>query len=163
VSMHAVVSPIYMSVRDGVRSIRLHTACLRVRHSLYTAIDVTHIYRIYIHDKYIHLHLCGLLHQGIYKCKRFAVQQIRAHVCIHVSVCSRLRVYLGAPASAPKHASAFRGRRPRVARLAGAQLCVGVQREHRRVEHRVGHHVVRGMRCFRPERRATAGGTRIDR
>jgi hypothetical protein len=33
-----------------------------------------------------------------------------------------------------------------VARLAGVQLGVGVQRQHRRVEHRVGHHVVLGMR-----------------
>ncbi len=40
----------------------------------------------------------------------------------------------------------FRRRRPRVARLAGVLLGVGVQRGHRRVEHRVGHHVVRGMR-----------------
>ncbi len=33
---------------------------------------------------------------------------------------------------------------------AGVLRCVGVQRGHRRVEHRVGHHVVRGMRRSRP-------------
>ncbi len=31
-------------------------------------------------------------------------------------------------------------------RRAGFRLCEGVQREHRRVEHRACHHVVRGMR-----------------
>jgi hypothetical protein len=35
-------------------------------------------------------------------------------------------------------------------RRAGVLLCVGFQREHRRVEHRVRHHVVLGMRRFRP-------------
>jgi hypothetical protein len=49
----------------------------------------------------------------------------------------------------------FRRRGPRAARLAGVLVCVGVvQREHRRVEHRVGHHVVLGMRlCFGPPAR----------
>jgi hypothetical protein len=64
--------------------------------------------------------------------------------CVRVRTCVRVR--LGARASAPKHASAFRRRGPRVARLAGVLPGVGVQREHRRVEHRRGHHVVRGMR-----------------
>ncbi len=44
------------------------------------------------------------------------------------------------------HASAFRRRGPRVARLAGVLLGVVVQREHRRVEHRVGHNVGLCMR-----------------
>jgi hypothetical protein len=59
---------------------------------------------------------------------------------------ARVRVRLGARASAPTHASAFRRRRPRVARLAGVQLCVGFQREHRRVGHRVSHRLVQCMR-----------------
>ncbi len=63
-----------------------------------------------------------------------------------VRACARVRVRLGAHASAPTHASDFRRRRPRVARLVGVQRSVGVQREHRRMEHRRGHHVVPGMR-----------------
>jgi hypothetical protein len=53
-------------------------------------------------------------------------------------------------------------RGPRVARLVGVPFCDGVQRQHRRVEHRACHHVVLGMRrLFRPGRRATeAGGAR---
>ncbi len=35
-------------------------------------------------------------------------------------------------------------------RRAGVQRCVGVQRQHRRVEHRACHHVVHGMRRSRP-------------
>jgi hypothetical protein len=69
----------------------------------------------------------------------------RAHV---LRPCARacLRVRMCAHASAPKHASPSCRRRPRVARLAGLHGGVGVQRRHRRVEHRVCHHVVRGMR-----------------
>jgi hypothetical protein len=52
--------------------------------------------------------------------------------------------------SVPKRASPFRRRRPRVARLAGVRFGICVQREHRRVEHRVSHHIVCGMRLFRP-------------
>jgi hypothetical protein len=77
-------------------------------------------------------------------------RRTRAHV---LRPCARARVCVcdRAPTHpAPTHASAFRPRGPYVARLggglAGVRLCVGVQREHRRVEHRVGHHVVRGMR-----------------
>ncbi len=42
-------------------------------------------------------------------------------------------------------------------RRAGFPRCVGVQREHRRVEHRACHYVVRGMRRSRPRRRALEG------
>jgi hypothetical protein len=58
---------------------------------------------------------------------------------------ARVPVRLGAYASAPTHASAFRRRRPRVARLAGVRRRVGVQRQHRRVGHRVIHRVERSM------------------
>jgi hypothetical protein len=77
-------------------------------------------------------------------------------------VCARaVRVRLGAHASAPTRASAFRRRERHVARRAGVQLGVGVQREHRRVEHRASHLVGKRMRRpFRPWRRTTAGGTR---
>ncbi len=72
------------------------------------------------------------------------------HACTYLYPCAAgytdERVRYGAQASAPTHASAFRRRRPRVARLAGVRGGVGVQRRHRRVEHRACHHVVRGMR-----------------
>ena len=56
--------------------------------------------------------------------------------------------------------SPFCPRGPHAAQLAGVLLGVRVQREHRRVEHRVGQQLVLGMRRFRLGRRATAGGTR---
>ncbi len=67
-----------------------------------------------------------------------------ASVRMHVCACARVRS--GAHASAPTHASAFRRRGPRVARGAGVRVGVGVQREHRRVEHCACHLVVCGMR-----------------
>ncbi len=63
----------------------------------------------------------------------------------HAPTCcvrARVRVRFGAHASVPTRASAFRRRGSRVARLAGVLLGVGVQRQHRRVEHGVGHHLV---------------------
>jgi hypothetical protein len=51
-----------------------------------------------------------------------------------VRVRSRVRVRLGAHASAPNRASAFRRAGPRAARLAGVQHGVCVQRRHRLVE-----------------------------
>jgi hypothetical protein len=79
--------------------------------------------------------------------------------CVRARACVRVRS--GAHASAPAHASACCRCRPRVARRAGVPVGGGVQREHRRVEHRVSHHVVRCMRrLFGPARRATWGGTR---
>jgi hypothetical protein len=48
---------------------------------------------------------------------------------------------------------------PRLARLAGVRGCVGVQRGHRRVEHRRGHRLERGMRRpFRPDRKPPQAG-----
>ncbi len=72
----------------------------------------------------------------------------------------RERVRLGAHASAPAHASALCRRGPRVARRAGVRLGVGFQREHRRVEHRVSHHVVRGMQRRSGPAARHFGGTR---
>jgi hypothetical protein len=69
----------------------------------------------------------------------------RAHVC----VCDRARTH---PRRHMKARSRRRG--PRVARRAGVLLGVGVQREHRLVEHRVCHHVGKCVRRSRPRRRA---------
>ncbi len=82
--------------------------------------------------------------------------------CVRVRACIHVR--LGAHVSAPTRASTFRRRGPRVARLTGVLCGVGVQREHRRVEHRARHHVGHGMRRFRadgaPPRRARSVGAR---
>jgi hypothetical protein len=80
--------------------------------------------------------------------------------CVRARACARVRS--GAHASAPTHASAFPSAVDRGwPRRAGVLLRVGVQRQHRRVEHRGCYRLVRGMRRpFRPGRRATAGGTR---
>ncbi len=69
-------------------------------------------------------------------------------VCRYVLRPSRacVRARLGAHVSAPKYASAFRRRGPRVARLAGVQRGVCVQGGHRRVEHRACNHVGPCMR-----------------
>jgi hypothetical protein len=77
----------------------------------------------------------------------------RAHV-LRPCACACASVpNLGTHTSVPTHASALRRLGPRSARLAGVPLGVGVQREHRRVEHRRGHLVVLCMR-----RRSGPGG-----
>ena len=76
-----------------------------------------------------------------------------AFVCARTCVCDWAATHPRRNVRAPS-----RRRRPRVARCAGVLLGVGVQRGHRRVEHRASHHVAVGMRRFRPGRRATAGG-----
>jgi hypothetical protein len=75
-------------------------------------------------------------------------------------VCARARVCVGAPASAPTRASTLRRRRASRSRLAGVPVCVGLQREHQRMEHRASHGLVLGMCRFRPARapRRTALG-----
>jgi hypothetical protein len=78
--------------------------------------------------------------------------------CVGACVCGRVR--LGAHASAPTSASAFCRRGPRVARCAGVRVCVGVQRGHRRVEHRVSQHLVFGMRRLLGPAARHCGGTR---
>jgi hypothetical protein len=75
---------------------------------------------------------------------------MRAHRT-HARTCcvrsrARVRVRSGTHASAPTHARAFRRRGPRMARRAGVHWGVGVQREHRRVEHRACRLVVLCMR-----------------
>jgi hypothetical protein len=67
---------------------------------------------------------------------------------------------VGAPASAPTRASTSRFCRASRSRRAGFPEGVGLQREHRRVEHRLRHDVVLGMRRSRPGRapRRTALG-----
>ena len=77
------------------------------------------------------------------------VRHRRAHVC--VGVCARGSVWVWAPRYLRrKRAKRLHRRGPRAARLAGVRQCAGVQREHRRVEHRRGHDVAQCMRRFRP-------------
>ncbi len=80
----------------------------------------------------------------VYICNDAKSGHVTPTRCVRAS--ARVRVRLGAHAFAPNHASAFGRRGPRVARRAGVLLGGGVQREHRRVEHRACYFVVRGMR-----------------
>jgi hypothetical protein len=83
---------------------------------------------------------CGCI-ASMYTCVRLRVPTMRpVTFCACVITCE------------PFH----RRGRLRAARLAGVLRCVGVQRKHRRVEHRVGHLFVQGMRRFFGRRRATA-------
>ncbi len=82
------------------------------------------------------------------------LHHLRAHVCVHVS--ARVCVCSGAHVSAPKRVGAFRRRGSRVVRLAGVPVGVGVQREHRRVEHRIVDGLDQCMRRF-PPAACTAG------
>ncbi len=70
-------------------------------------------------------------------------------MCVHACA----RVCLGAHVFAPKRASTFRLRGPRVVRLAGVLPGYSIQRKHRRVEHRVRVEHAPGM-----SRAASAGG-----
>ena len=77
-----------------------------------------------------------------------------ASVCARACVCDLAATHLRRHVRAPS-----RRRGPRVARRAGVLPGVGVQREHRRVEHRLSVEHGPGMRrLFGPGRRATAGG-----
>jgi hypothetical protein len=84
------------------------------------------------------------------------MRRVRAEACVRAG--ARSCVCVRAPASAPTRASTSRRRRVSSSRLAGVFLGVGLQREHRRVEHRLRHDVVPGMRRFRPG--AHRGGLR---
>ena len=78
---------------------------------------------------------------------------IYTNTCASAGACARLRGSLGAHVSAPNRAASPLSRRgPRVARLAGVPVGVGVQGEHRRVEHRVDILVGLGIRRFGPGR-----------
>jgi hypothetical protein len=73
----------------------------------------------------------------------------RAHVRTCARVRARVRVCDRAPTHPPRHVRVRSvGVDRRWLRLAGVLLGVGVQRGHRRVEHRRGHHAVSGMRRF---------------
>jgi hypothetical protein len=124
----AAPPPTHTCVRLRAPTICIHDACM------------------YLHDACMYLHPCA----SGYTDERIAgagPPHTRAHV---LRPCARARVgvRLGAHASAPTPASAFRRRGPRVVRLAGVPRGAGVQREHRRVEHRVCVEHAVGMRRF---------------
>ncbi len=135
-----------------------HGMCARATRSRYEAIGATHT------------HLAFASHATCtYLCPRVHLQRgtdqrrVPAHhtcTCVHPCVCARACVRSGACVSAPNRASTFRRRGTRAARLAGVCIIVFVQREHRRVEHRVAHLVVLGMRRFRPAARHRSRGAR---
>jgi hypothetical protein len=113
--------------------------------------------------KYIYTSVCVcVLHAYTYSIhSSVCVRTGRRYVCVHEcamgdgsAVCARVGG-LGLKPEALSRASPW----PSAwtawwLRRAGVLRCVGVQREHRRVEHRACHLVVRGMRRSRPRRRA---------
>jgi hypothetical protein len=90
-----------------------------------------------------HAHTCTHTHTNTHS---HTHTHARAHTHTHAHMCARVCAIGRACISAPTRASAFRRRGPRLARLAGVLLGVGVQRGQRRVEHRGRHHVGLGMR-----------------
>ncbi len=111
---------------------------------------------------YIHARLATPMHGSPMRARRTRAPTF----CVRAR--ARVRVRLGSHASAPTRASAFRRRGPRVARLAGVPLGIGVQREHRRLEHRRGHRLVLCMRrlfgpAARHRRRDALGGSSMRR
>jgi hypothetical protein len=107
------------------------------------------IYNIYTHPA-LYADLCTRV-SSRRTCAAYAPRRV---------VCARARVCVGAPASAPTRASTLSRRRASRSRLAGVPVCVSLQREHRRMEHRTSHGLVLGMCRFRPARapRRTALG-----
>jgi hypothetical protein len=102
------------------------------------------------------MHACIYIHVRLATSTNGSPRRARRTHAPMCCVRARVRVRLGAHASVPTRASAFRRRGSRVARLAGVLLGVGVQRQHRRMEYRIGHHVVLCMRRFRPAMRNAA-------
>ncbi len=135
---------------DRVRALRMreYAACVRVRRAYFVRPSINGIrtYTVYVYTMhaciYIHARLATLSNGSPMRARRTHAPTC----CVRARARACVRVRLGAHASAPTHASAFRRRGPRVARLAGVPLGVGVQREHRRVEHRVCVEHGRGMR-----------------
>jgi hypothetical protein len=82
------------------------------------------------------------------------MRHVRSQACVRVRA---MCVCVGVPASAPTRASTSRRRQASRSRLAGVLLGVGLQREHRRVEHRLRHNVVPGKRRSRSLRRTALG------
>jgi hypothetical protein len=139
-----VSSCVRVRSRAGADDAPIRGMCASAARALRTAIDGTRTEIVYIYT----MHACIYIHARLATRTNGSPMRVRradaSTCCVRERV--RVRVRFGAHASAPTHASAFRRRRPRAARLAGVQLGVGVQREHRRLEHRVGHHVAWGMR-----------------
>jgi hypothetical protein len=101
---------------------------------------------------------------GVCRCLAHACQRARVRgadgtALPFVNAHARARVCAWArPHLRSMRASTSRRRRASRSRRAGVLLGVGLQREHRRVEHRTSHDVVLGMRRFRPG--AHRGGLR---
>ena len=106
----------------------------------------THIYSsfvvIYTINLYMHIHVYSYMEDRITDA---CLPHARAPTCAFMRERARLRVGLGAQASAPQRASTFPSTWIACG-SAGILTSVCVQREHRRVEHRVRHQVVGGMR-----------------
>jgi hypothetical protein len=132
--------------RAGADDALTRGMCTSATRSLRNAIQRwnTHIHSVCIPNACMYLYPCvaGYMDERIADA---GPPHTRAYV-LRPCARARVRVRSGALASAPTRVSAFRRRGPRVARLAGVPVGVGVQREHRRVEHRACHDVEQCMR-----------------
>ncbi len=154
-----VRSCIRVRSRAGADDALMRGMCASATRCLRNAIHGTRTGMVY---RYM-MHACNLYPcASSYTDERIAgvgPPHTHARTCC-VRVRARVRVRLGAHASAPKHASAFCRRGPRLARCAGVHQRVGVQRGHRRVEHRVSHRLELCMRRLLGLAARPAGGTR---
>jgi hypothetical protein len=112
---------------------------------------------------YIHAYICidDRITDACMPHRRAHVRDV--HTCASTCVRAHMGVWVWAHTYPRRNVSTFHRRGPHVVRLAGVRLSrpiVGVQREHRRVEHRVSHHVVPGTRRFRPAARHRSGRAR---
>jgi hypothetical protein len=130
--------------------------CASAARSLRKAIDGTRRGIVYVHLMhaciYIYARLATPTNGSPMRARRTPTCCVRPRARVRVCdwACMYPRRHMRAP---------FRRRGPRVARLAGVRVGSSVQREHRRVEHRVGHNRVLCMRrLFGPGRRTTAAG-----
>jgi hypothetical protein len=152
----------YACGRVRAPTMRGYAACARVRCALFVrpSIGGTRTYTAYAYL----MHACIYIHARLATPTNGSPMQARrthSRTCC-VRARARVRVCDLAPTHPRRHMRARSvGDGPRVARLAGVLLCGGVQREHRRVEHRACHRLEPGMRRLSgPGGAATAGGTR---
>jgi hypothetical protein len=147
--------------RAGADDALIRGMCVSAARSLCKAIHRwnTHIYSVCIPNACMYLYPCA----SSYTDERIAdagPPHTRAHV-LRPSARVRVRVHSGAHASALTHASAFRRRRPRVARL--GRRSTRRRRSTRTSARGTPRRSPRWTRyapSFRPGRLATVGGTR---
>jgi hypothetical protein len=140
-----------LGCRDGRPAGRLDT-CIRIYVYIYLCVCACVCYTR-IHTYIIHFSVYVRIGRG-YACVRHSAM-VMDRLCAHALAgsCCGLGLKpkpLNRASPCPSASTAWWLRR------AGVLLCVGVQREHRRVEHRVGVEHARGMRLSGPAARTMA-------